>query len=161
VNVLDQIKKNVKLGESVYYMDMNNKLDTTTLIDQKNEFEQFANNIEHWHAIVKAIYTQHNTNYSVVPVTNKKNEFTVSDTKDTKTLTFTVKVKIINNALVIENSQNKKQKTIIETSQVMLSTKETPTKDNLVERLIKNLNGYKKKSPKELKEYLDSIVKTL
>jgi len=161
-NILIQIKKSVKPGESVYYMDMNNKLDTKTITDQNNELEQFATNPTHWLAILEAVYAQqHSTNYSVTPAKNKKDEFTVSNTKDPKIPAFTVTIKLKNHALVIENLQNKQQTTIIETSKVMDSTSDTPTKDNQVERLIKNLKYYKNKSPKELKEYLDSIVKTL
>jgi hypothetical protein len=43
----------------------------------------------------------------------------------------------------------------------MDSDKDTPTADKQVDRLIKNLKSFSNKSPKELKEYLTSIIKTI
>lgn len=160
-NVLDQIKKKVKPGESVYYMDMNNKLDPKTVIDQNNEFEKFINKPSNWHMILEAIYDQQNKGYVASPKKGKSNEFTVINTKDTKEPAFDVKMMIKDNALVIENLQDKKQKTIIETSKVMDSTKDTPTAEKQVDRLMKNLNDYKSKTPKDLKEYLSAVINTL
>jgi hypothetical protein len=62
---------------------------------------------------------------------------------------------------VIENLLDKNKTTIIETASVMDSDKDTPTADKQVDRLIKNLKSFSNKSPKELKEYLASVIKTI
>lgn len=159
--ILDEIKKKVKPGESVYYMDKNNKLDAKTVTDINNEFEKFIKNQSNWQKILEAIYDQQGTSYVAAPKKGSKSEFTVIDTKNTKNPSFEVKMSVKDSALIIENLLDKNKTTMIETAAVMNSTKDTPTAEDQVQRLMKNLKDYTNKSPKDLKEYLEAIVKTL
>lgn len=160
-NIIDQIKKKVKPGQHVYYMDKNNKLDNKTLVDLNNEFEKLISNQKNWHAILEAIYDEQNTAFVAAPKKGSKTEFSVINTKKTKDPAFDVKIEVKDNALIIKNLMDKKKTTIIETAKVMDSNKDTPTSEKQVERLQKNLKDYANKTPKELKAYLESIIKTL
>lgn len=159
MNILNEIKKKVKPGETVYYMDKNNKFDTNTILDLNNDFEKFVKNQNNWQKILEAIYDGQGSQYVVSPNKSSKTDFTVIDKKNNKN--FTVKIHFKDNALVIENLLDKNKTTIIETASVMDSTKDTPTADKQVDRLIKNLKSFSNKSPKDLKEYLTSIIKTI
>lgn len=159
MKILNEIKKKVKPGNTVYYMDKNNKFDPNTVLDLNNDFEKFVKNQNNWQKILEAIYDGQGSQYVVSPNKSSKTEFTVIDKKNNKN--FIVKMHLNDNALVIENLLDKKKTTIIETASVMDSTKDTPTADKQVDRLIKNLKSFSNKSPKELKEYLTSIIKTI
>lgn len=159
MKILNEIKKKVKPGETVYYMDKNNKFDPNTILDVNNNLEKIIKNQNNWQKILEAIYDKQGSQYVVSPNKSSKTEFTVIDKKNNKN--FTVKMHLDKNALVIENLMDKKKTTIIERSSVMDSTKDTPTADKQVDRLIKNLKSFSNKSPKDLKEYLTSIIKTI
>ena len=158
MKILNEIKKKVKPGETVYYMDKNNKFDPNTILDLNNDFEKFVKNQNNWQKILEAIYDKQGSQYVVSP-NKSKTDFTVIDKKNNKN--FTVKMHFKDNALMIENLLDKNKTTIIETASVMDSDKDTPTADKQVDRLIKNLKSFSNKSPKELKEYLTSIIKTI
>lgn len=159
MNILNEIKKKVKPGKTVYYMDKNNKFDPNTIFDPNNELEKDVKNQNNWQKILEAIYDGQGSQYVVSPNKSSKTEFTVIDKKNNKN--FIVKMHLKDNALVIVNLLDQKKTTIIETSSAMNSSKETPTADKQVDRLIKNLKSFSNKSPKELKEYLTSIIKTI
>ena len=159
MNILNEIKKKVKPGKTVYYMDKNNKFDPNTVLDLNNDFEKFVKNQNNWQKILEAIYDGQGSQYVVSPNKSSKTEFTVIDKKNNKN--FIVKMHLKGNALVIENLLDKKKTIIIETASVMDSAVDTPTADKQVDRLIKNLKSFSNKSPKELKEYLTSIIKTI
>lgn len=159
MKILNEIKKKVKPGETVYYMDKNNKFDPNTILDVNNNLEKIVKNQNNWQKILEAIYDKHGSQYVVSPNNSSKTEFTVIDKKNNKN--FTVKMHLDKNALVIENLMDKKKTTIIERSSVMDSTKDTPTATTQVDSLIKNLKSFSNKSPKELKEYLKSVIKTI
>ena len=159
MNILNEIKKKVKPGTTVYYMDKNNKFDPNTVLDLNNDFEKFVKNQNNWQKILEAIYDEQGSQYVVSPNRSSKTDFTVIDKKNNKN--FIVKIHFKDNALVIENLLDKNKTTIIETASVMDSDKDTPTADKQVDRLIKNLKSFSNKSPKELKEYLTSIIKTI
>ena len=158
MNILNEIKKKVKPGETVYYMDKNNKFDPNTILDLNNDFEKFVKNQNNWQKILEAIYDKQGSQYVVSP-NKSKTDFTVIDKKNNKN--FTVKMHLDKNALVIENLMDKKKTTIIERSSVMDSAKDTPSATTQVDSLIKNLKSFSNKSPKELKEYLKSVIKTI
>lgn len=159
MKILNEIKKKVKPGKTVYYMDKNNKFDPNTIFDPNNDLEKDAKNQNNWQKILEAIYDGQGSQYVVSPNKSSKTEFTVIDKKNNKN--FIVKMHLKDNALVIENLLDKNKTTIIETASVMDSDKDTPTADKQVDRLIKNLKSFSNKSPKELKEYLTSIIKTI
>ena len=159
MNILNEIKKKVKPGETVYYMDKNNKFDPNTILDLNNDFEKFVKNQNNWQKILEAIYDKHGSQYVVSPNNSSKTEFTVIDKKNNKN--FTVKMHLDKTALVIENLMDKKKTTIIERSSVMDSAKDTSSATTQVDSLIKNLKSFSNKSPKELKEYLKSVIKTI
>jgi len=159
--ILDEIKKKVKPGDNVYYMDKNNEFDKSTIYDPDNKLEVFVNSTKNWQPILEAIYDENKSSYVVAPLKNSKTDFTVIDTKNTKIPAFIVKMFIKDNALIIENMENKNKTTKIEMSEVMNSVKDTPTAEKQVQRLQKNLKDYINKSPKELKTYLERIVTTL
>ncbi len=158
MNILNEIKKKVKPGETVYYMDKNNKFDTNTILDLNNDFEKFVKNQNNWQKILEAIYDKQGSQYVVSP-NKSKTDFTVIDKKNNKN--FNVKIHFKDNALVIENLLDKNKTTIIETASVMDSAMDTPSATKQVDRLIKNLKSFSNKSPKDLKEYLTSIIKTI
>ncbi len=158
MNILNEIKKKVKPGETVYYMDKNNKFDTNTILDLNNDFEKFVKNQNNWQKILEAIYDKQGSQYVVSP-NKSKTDFTVIDKKNNKN--FNVKIHFKDNALVIENLLDKNKTTIIETASVMDSAIDTPSATKQVDRLIKNLKSFSNKSPKDLKEYLTSIIKTI
>ncbi len=159
MNILNEIKKKVKPGETVYYMDKNNKFDPNTVLDLNNDFEKFVKNQNNWQKILEAIYDGQGSQYVVSPNKSSKTEFTVIDKKNNKN--FIVKMHLKDNALVIENLLDKNKTTIIETASVMDSAIDTPSATKQVDRLIKNLKSFSNKSPKDLKEYLTSIIKTI
>ena len=159
MKILNEIKKKVKPGNTVYYMDKNNKFDPNTIFDPNNDLEKDAENQNNWQKILEAIYDGQGSQYVVSPNKSSKTEFTVTDKKNNKN--FIVKMHLNDSALVIENLLDKKKTIIIETASVMDSAKDTPTADKQVDRLIKNLKSFSNKSPKELKEYLTSIIKTI
>ena len=159
MNILNEIKKKVKPGETVYYMDKNNKFDPNTILDLNNDFEKFVKNQNNWQKILEAIYDKQGSQYVVSPNNSSKTEFTVIDKKNNKN--FNVKIHFKDNALVIENLLDKNKTTIIETASVMDSAIDTPSATTQVDRLIKNLKSFSNKSPKELKEYLKSVIKTI
>lgn len=159
IKILNEIKKKVKPGKTVYYMDKNNKFDPNTIFDPNNDLEKDVKNQNNWQKILEAIYDGQGSQYVVSPNKSSKTEFTVIDKKNNKN--FIVKMHFTDHALVIENLLDKNKTTIIETASVMDSTKDTPTADTQVDRLIKNLKSFSNKSPKELKEYLTSIIKTI
>ena len=158
MNILNEIKKKVKPGETVYYMDKNNKFDPNTILDLNNDFEKFVKNQNNWQKILEAIYDKQGSQYVVSP-NKSKTDFTVIDKKNNKN--FNVKIHFKDNALVIENLLDKNKTTIIETASVMDSAIDTPSATTQVDRLIKNLKSFSNKSPKDLKEYLTSIIKTI
>ena len=158
MNILNEIKKKVKPGETVYYMDKNNKFDPNTILDLNNDFEKFVKNQNNWQKILEAIYDKQGSQYVVSP-NKSKTDFTVIDKKNNKN--FNVKIHFKDNALVIENLLDKNKTTIIETASVMDSAIDTPSATKQVDRLIKNLKSFSNKSPKDLKEYLTSIIKTI
>ena len=158
MNILNEIKKKVKPGETVYYMDKNNKFDPNTILDLNNDFEKFVKNQNNWQKILEAIYDKQGSQYVVSP-NKSKTDFTVIDKKNNKN--FNVKIHFKDNALVIENLLDKNKTTIIETASVMDSAMDTPSATKQVDRLIKNLKSFSNKSPKDLKEYLTSIIKTI
>ena len=159
MNILNEIKKKVKPGETVYYMDKNNKFDPNTILDVNNNLEKIVKNQNNWQKILEAIYDKHGSQYVVSPNNSSKTEFTVIDKKNNKN--FTVKMHLDKTALVIENLMDKKKTTIIERSSVMDSAKDTSSATTQVDSLIKNLKSFSNKSPKELKEYLKSVIKTI
>ena len=159
MNILNEIKKKVKPGETVYYMDKNNKFDPNTILDLNNDFEKFVKNQNNWQKILEAIYDKQGSQYVVSPNNSSKTDFTVIDKKNNKN--FKVKINFKDNALVIENLLDKNKTTIIETASVMDSTKDTPSATTQVDSLIKNLKSFSNKSPKDLKEYLKSVIKTI
>lgn len=159
IKILNEIKKKVKPGNTVYYMDKNNKFNPNTIFDPNNELEKDVKNQNNWQKILEAIYDGQGSQYVVSPNKSSKTEFTVIDKKNNKN--FIVKMHLKDNALVIVNLLDQKKTTIIETSSAMNSSKETPTADKQVDRLIKNLKSFSNKSPKELKEYLASVIKTI
>lgn len=160
MSVIDEIAKKVKPGETVYYMDKNNKYDAGTVTDLNNEFEKTIKNKSNWVKILEAIYKVKGTDYLVTKHSSDKDGmYTVADTK--KKTSFDVKVSIKDSAFIVENLMDKGKTTVIETADVMDSSKDTPTADSQVQRLMKNLKDYANKPPKELKAYLQSIVKSL
>lgn len=159
MKILNEIKKKVKPGKTVYYMDKNNKFDPNTIFDPNNDLEKDAKNQNNWQKILEAIYDKHGSQYVVSPNNSSKTEFTVIDKKNNKN--FTVKMHLEKNALVIKNLMDKNKTTIIEIASVMDSAKDTPSATTQVDNLIKNLKSFSNKSPKELKEYLTSIIKTI
>lgn len=159
MKILNEIKKKVKPGQTLHYMDKNNKFDPNTIFDPNNDLEKDAKNQNNWQKILEAIYDGQGSQYVVSPNKSSKTEFTVIDKKNNKN--FIVKMHLKDNALVIENLLDQKKTTIIETASVMDSTKDTPTADTQVDRLIKNLKSFSNKSPKDLKEYLASVIKTI
>ena len=159
MKILNEIKKKVKPGDTLRYMDKNNKFNPNTILDVNNNLEKIVKNQQNWQKILEAIYDKHGSQYVVSPNKSSKTEFTVIDKKNNKN--FTVKMHLDKNALVIKNLMDKNKTTIIETASVMDSDKDTPTADKQVDRLIKNLKSFSNKSPKELKEYLTSIIKTI
>jgi hypothetical protein len=159
MSVINEIAEKVKPGETVYYMDKNNKLDAKTVTDLNNEFEKIIKNKSNWVKILEAIYKVNGVNYLVTKHSSDRDGmYTVVDSKE-KT-SFDVKISIKDSAFIVENLMDKGKTTTIETADVMDSTNDTPTADSQVQRLIKNLKDYTNKSPKELKAYLESIVKT-
>ncbi len=139
-------------------MDKNNKFDPNTILDLNNDFEKFVKNQNNWQKILEAIYDKQGSQYVVSP-NKSKTDFTVIDKKNNKN--FNVKIHFKDNALVIENLLDKNKTTIIETASVMDSAIDTPSATKQVDRLIKNLKSFSNKSPKDLKEYLTSIIKTI
>jgi hypothetical protein len=158
--LLAEIKNKVQPGKHVKYMDKNNLLDAKTVNDPDNTLEK-AIKAKEFHKILEALYHQNNSNYVAAPKKGKKDQFTVIDSKNTKNPSFEVTMSVVDNSLVIENLMDKKQTTIFEMGSVLDSTRDTPTTEDQVDSLMENLKKYKNKTPKELKQYLLKIVKTL
>jgi hypothetical protein len=161
-DILKQIAQKMKWGETSYYMDRNNPNDVKTLQDTENAFERFAKDHKNWGDIINAVYEESGRSFIAAPKGGSTTEkiYTVIDTKNKNNKAFDVKVIYKNNTLIIENLLNKGKKTMFEFASVMEDTKQTETAEDLVTSLIRNLSSYKAKTPKELKGFLENILKT-
>lgn len=160
--IIKEISQKMKPGDTSYYIDRNNKLNTNAINDMKNDFERIAKDSKNWGDIINAVYTESGVPYVSAPKkgSNTDMTFSVLNPKNTKQKAWDVRVYFKNHTLVIENLMNRNQKTMFEFASVMDSTAQTETSEELVTSLIRNLNSYKNKSPKELKYFLESILDT-
>ena len=72
MKILNEIKKKVKPGETVYYMDKNNKFDPNTIFDPNNDLEKDVKNQNNWQKILEAIYDGQGSQYVVSPNKSSK-----------------------------------------------------------------------------------------
>ena len=160
--VLNQIKKKVNPGQTVSYIERNNKLNAKTIIDLENELDKAIYDEKNWKTILEAIYSVHGKSLVVAPKKKGKNdEFTVLDTKNTTEAAFDVTMEIKNNTLTIKNLMDANQETKIELGSVLDSTTESDTKESMYQTLVKELPDFKSKGPVELKKFLMFIVSNL
>jgi hypothetical protein len=160
--IIKEISQKIKPGDTSYYVDRNNKLSTNTINDMKNDFERIAKDSKNWGDIINAVYTERGVPYISAPKKGSSTDmtYTVINPKNTKQKAWDVRVRLEKNTLIIEDLMNSRSKTMFEFSSVMDAPVETKTAEDLVVSLVRNINMYKNKSPKELRLFLESVLDT-
>ena len=162
--IIDEIVNKLNPGGTSYYADRNNEYDNKTITALTKEFEKFIKDKKNWGELIRAIYSTHtefkNGDWAIAPHKNKKDTWTIINTKKPKIPSFDVSVSIKQNTLIINNLKQKSKNTMIEFGEMIEAQQETLTSEKFVETVIKNLNDSKSKfkSPKDVAMYLRTLI---
>jgi len=159
-NLLREIadKVNPDKEQELFLADLKNSNDSKTVTDERGIFSKIKDDKD-LKELLEAFYSKNYNSLKNIQVSIKgAGKFSIYDIKTNKSFDVNAKIDKTKHQIIITNLQNKNKTITIELSTLVNATSQSSTKKTFAETIIKNLEGMKNKSPKEIKQYLKTLI---